>query len=202
MSLPSDSSPEPTAEPPEHDSAGYPTLPADVMSLVYDELRVLARAYMAGERKGHTLQATALVHEAWGRLPEHLRGLPELQFKACMATAMRRVLVDHARAKRGPKRGGGIAPLSLDVVGDLEAMPTSVIDLLDLDEALQRLVEAYPVHARIVAARFFAGMTNPQIASALGIGKSTVEGYWRFVRAWLKRELSLTSAEPPPTENP
>ena len=163
---------------------------------VYDELRSIARRCLAAERPDHTLQPTALVHEAWARLARHRGDASEGNFKALVATAMRHVLVDHARAKRGPKRGGGVEHVPLTVVGDVGGPLTSTIDVLDLDAALKRLACTFPVHVRIVEARFFAGMTHEEIAAALGIGLSTVEGHWRFARAWLKGELGESIPSP------
>ena len=159
------------------------------MSLAYNELRTTAKRFMATERRDHTLQPTALVHEAWVRLPRNLASGSEAHFKACVATAMRRVLVDHARAKRGPKRGGGVKHVPLEVVGDVAGTPAEVIDLLDLDASLDRLARTFPRHVHIVEMRIFAGMKHDEIAEALGVSLSTIEEHWRFARAWLKREL-------------
>ena len=157
---------------------------------VYDELRALAGAFLRGEDPGHTLQPTALVHEAFLRIgartgvvwrnPGHLR--------AVGARAMRRILVDHARAKQAAKRGGGARPVTLvsAVLGGEDEGP----DVLALEVALERLAERSERQARIVELRFFGGLTIPEAAGVLDDSETTVEDEWRFARAWLNRELS------------
>ena len=161
---------------------------AELLALVYDELRSLAGAYLARENAGHTLQPTALVNEAYLRVsaqdavewknPAHLRALS--------AIAMRRVLVDHARGKRAAKRGGGWDKVTLDtgmIEGDRE------LDTLELDAALTRLAEVDERRARVVELRFFGGLTNREVATHLDVSETTIEADWRFARAWLSREL-------------
>lgn len=164
----------------------------ELFAVVYDELRRMARAQMARERAGHTLEATALVHEAFLRLmggavtPWDGRG----HFFASAAEAMRRILVDHARTKNAAKRGGGRGQVELDS-GALEtaSLADGVVDLLALDEALTRLAEAAPEKAQIVKLRYFAGLTLEEAARAMGISEATAKRYWTFARAWLFREL-------------
>ncbi len=163
---------------------------ADLPTLLYDRLRELAASRMRGERAGHTLQPTALVHEVYIRLAP--RTFTErTEFLCAAARAMRQVLVDHARARNTAKRGGGwsrrdLATLIL-VDGD------SVLDAVALDEALTKLERLNPRHAAIVELRFYAGLTCEEIAQALACSLSTVEKEWRVARAWLHAELA---AEP------
>jgi RNA polymerase sigma factor (TIGR02999 family) len=161
-----------------------------LLPLVYDELRKLAGALMARESPGQTLQATALVHEAYLRLvggdskkPWDGRG----HFFGAAAEAMRRILVENARRKQGPKRGGGRLRLDLPDVG--ESTQISPDDLLEVDEALTRFAEVAPQKAELVKLRFFAGMTIPEAAAALGISHATAERHWTYARAWLYSEL-------------
>ena len=153
----------------------------------------MARRYLQRERRNHTLQPTALVHEAWLRL-QNERGA-EWQGRthglALGAQAMRRLLVDHGRHQKREKRGGGAQPVSLDEV--LKAAATGEVpveDLLALEAALTRLEAVDPRAAQVVMLRFFSGMSNPEVAEHLGLSLRTVEGDWAHARAWLKRELS------------
>jgi RNA polymerase sigma factor (TIGR02999 family) len=171
-------------------AAGDPKAAAELLPLIYDELRKLAAARMAAEAPGQTLQATALVHEAYLRL---VGGDPAAQwngrghFFAAAAEAMRRILVEAARRKHGPRRGGGWGRIDLD---EAVAGPADAPDrLLDLDAALTRLRGVDPVAARVVELRYFAGLTMPQAADALGIPLRTAERNWTFARTWLHREL-------------
>ena len=163
--------------------------PEELAALLYDELRALARQELANERPAHTLQPTALVHEAYLRLT----GEKDASFQnrghffGAAATAIRRVLVDHARRRARAKRGGGAAPLSLDALDP--AHPISDAELLGLDGALARLSELDPTKARIVELRFFAGMTVEELARTLELSESTVRRHWRVARAWLRGEL-------------
>jgi len=162
----------------------------ELAALLYDELRALARQELAGERPGHTLQPTALVHEAYLRLVggEGTSFENRAHFFGAAAKAIRRVLVDHARRRARAKRGGGAIPLSL---GEMDpAQPISDAELLGLDEALARLAALDPVKARIVELRFFAGMGVDELARALALSESTVRRHWRMARAWLRGELS------------
>jgi RNA polymerase sigma factor (TIGR02999 family) len=157
-------------------------------AVAYDHLRELARAWMGRERPGHTLQPTALVHEAYLRLADAgTLGVDDRTgFQALAAVTMRRVLVDHARRRGRAKRGGGwrrvgLAGLSADADGET--------DLLALDEALTRLGAEHERAARVVELRFFGGMGVEQAAAVLGVSARTIELDWQFARAWLLREL-------------
>ena len=156
---------------------------------VYDELRQLAGACLAGERVGHTLQATALVHEAYLRLVRQdtvgFRG--RAQFFAAAATVMRRILVDHARARRREKRGGDAVKVTLDAA--LDVFERAVPDVSDLDAALTELAEIDPRKARLVELRFFAGVSMEDAAQMLGVTQRTAERDWRFARAWLQDRM-------------
>lgn len=163
-----------------------------LLEVVYEELRRLAEARLARERPDHTLQATALVHEAYLRLlgpdGESPRWDHQGHFFAAAAEAMRRVLIDRARAKGAGKRGGGARRLALDpAMLTLDQLPDG---LLDLDEALGRLAEEAPEKAKLVKLRFFAGLTLPQAAHALDISLSTADRHWAYARAWLYDALS------------
>ncbi len=165
----------------------------ELLGVVYDELVLLAQRRMAREPAGQTLQATALVHEAWLRLAgPRSDGEPfanRAHFFAAAATAMRRILVERARAKRGPRRGGDRGRVELRE----SAMVGGEGDGLDhaaLDAALARLEESDPRKGRIVLLRYYAGLTIDETAQALGISPATVKSEWSFARAWLHRELS------------
>ena len=169
---------------------GDPAAAEQLLPLVYDELRRLAAQKLAQEKPGQTLQATALVHEAYLRLvgggrerPWESRG----HFFAAAAEAMRRILVENARRKRCGKHGGGRQRRDLDA-GSLAA-PEPEMDLLALDAALNRLAEQDPLKARLVELRYFAGLTGDQAAAALGISASSADRHWVYTRAWLRREL-------------
>jgi RNA polymerase sigma factor (TIGR02999 family) len=157
---------------------------------VYDELRRLARAYLARERPGHTLQPTALVHEAYLRLVDQTRvdWQNRAHFFAIAATSMRRILVSHARRRHAAKRGGAALTLTLDE--GLAAAGERDVDLVALDEALAALERLDPRQARIVELRFFAGLTIEETATALEVSPATVKLDWKLARAWLFRELS------------
>jgi RNA polymerase sigma factor (TIGR02999 family) len=165
---------------------------AELLPLVYDELRALAAARMAAEAPGHTLDATALVHEAYLRLvgDQHFDGRGH--FFAAAAEAMRRVLVNHARDRNRLKRGGGRHRIDLDRLTGLAAATDD--DLLDLDGALDRLAERYPEAAELVKLRFFAGLTLGEAVDALGLSRQTADRLWAFARAWLAS--ALTGEEP------
>jgi RNA polymerase sigma factor (TIGR02999 family) len=166
--------------------------------LVYDELRRLATEKIAHERPGQTLQATALVHEAYVRLVDQDKAPPwnsRGHFFAAAAEAMRRVLVENARRKQGVKHGGGRQRLDLDEACPIVQPPCD--DLLALDEALTRLAAQDPIRAELVKLRFFAGLTMPEVAQALGLSLATAERHWTFVRTWLFAEL--TDGEPQPS---
>jgi RNA polymerase sigma factor (TIGR02999 family) len=162
----------------------------DMFPVVYDELRRIAARAMRRERPDHTLCATALVNEAWLELSKltRLQWQNRSHFLAIAAQAMRRVLIDHAVARRRLKRGGGQAVQSLDA--DAVALVVEQADdMLALDEALQRLTAMNERHARIVECRFFGGMSVEETAEALGISPATVKRDWALARAWLNREL-------------
>lgn len=165
-----------------------------MLPLVYDELRRLAAAYLRRERAGHTLQPTALVHEAYVRLIDQKRvdWSNRAQFIGLAAVMMRRVLVNHARDRRAEKRGGGAERVPLTLAGELADDPG--IDVLDLHETLDRLAAVDARKARIVELRFFGGLTMDEIATSEGISLATVEREWRFTRAWLYRELAGASS--------
>jgi RNA polymerase sigma factor (TIGR02999 family) len=172
---------------------GDPHAAAELLPLVYDELRKLAAAKMTNEAAGHTLQPTALVHEAWLRLagdagPPHFdnRG----HFFAAAAEAMRRVLIDSARRKEARKRGAGLERVNLEDV-DVAAKADDTT-LLRLDEALGKLAREDKPSAELVKLRFFAGLSTEQAAAALGISERTARRYWMFARAWLHDELQLS----------
>lgn len=167
-----------------------PADPAQLLPLVYGQMRQLAQGYLHRNRGGHTLQPTAVVHEAYIRLARQPDGSFKSRehFLAVAATAMRQILTDHARRKQADKRGGGAQQVTLsDVVAD----PDSPIDVLDLEAALTKLGAVNERHRRLVELRLLAGCTIPEAASVLGVSERTVVGDWRFVKAWLRRELGL-----------
>ncbi|QQS31613.1 MAG: sigma-70 family RNA polymerase sigma factor [Acidobacteriota bacterium] len=160
-----------------------------LLPLVYDELRGIAGAYLAKERSDHTLQPTALVHEAYMRLIDQRTTdwRNRAQFYGLAAQMMRRILINHAVAKKAEKRGGAERPASLE--GLTIAFDDTNFDLLDLNEALDRLAELDKQKCEIVEMRFFGGMTTEEIAQALNCSPSTVERGWTFARSWLYKEL-------------
>jgi len=170
-------------------SRGEPGAVDRLLPSVYDELRALAQSQLERERAGHTLQATALVHEAYMKLVDQrdVRWQGRAHFFALAAQAMRRILVDHARAAKAVKRGGGAQRLDVTQI-DAEA-PASGVDVLALDEAMERLAAAEPEAARVVEMKFFGGASEPEIASVLNISDRTVRRHWTYARAWLFREL-------------
>jgi RNA polymerase sigma factor (TIGR02999 family) len=177
---------------------GDPQAAEQLLPLVYDELRKLAAQRLAQEKPGHTLQATALVHEAYLRLvdtdrEEHWNSRGH--FFAAAAEAMRRILVDAARHKRSRKRGGGMVRHE---IGDVQlAAPELNEEILALDEALARLTARDPIKAQLVTLRHFAGLTIEEAAQALGISLTTANRYWAYARAWLHQEiLANPPAEP------
>lgn len=163
---------------------------ADVFPLIYEELRRLAEQQLRREPDGHTLSPTALVHEAYMRLIDYTRveWANRAHFMAVASTAMRRILVDHARGHRSLKRGGGLRPVSLD---DIELGNEDRADLLvAVDEALDRLKAVEPRQAQVVECRFFGGMTEEETAEALGIGLRTAKRDWARAKSWLHREMA------------
>lgn len=169
---------------------GDPLAADQLLAIVYDQLRRLAAQRLAQEEVGQTLQATALVHEAYVRLVKNgadqqwdHRG----HFFAAAATAMRRILIERARRKRRIVHGGDRQ--RVDLAPDLVAAPEPDDELLALDAALAKLAERDPEKARLVDLRYFAGMTGDQAASVMGISPSTADRHWIYARAWLRREL-------------
>ena len=167
---------------------GDPHAAEQLLPLVYDELRKLAAHKLGQEKPGQTLNATALVHEAYLRLvgqSEARSYTGRDHFFAAAATAMRRILIDNARRKQTQKRGGGLHPQQLDAV----VAPEPDVELLALDEALHKLAAQDPQKARLVELRYFAGLTGEQAAAVLGISPTTADRHWAYVRAWLQAEV-------------
>jgi len=162
-----------------------------VAPLVYDELRMIAAAHLRNERRDHTLQPTALVHEAYLRLSEQRRRQwkERRQFFAVASRLMRQVLVDHARARQAAKRGGDATRIEVTSLGEIPA-PPEVFDVLPLDEALTRLAALQPRLAKVVELRFFGGLEVEETAALLDCSPRTVKRDWALARAWLVRELS------------
>lgn len=162
----------------------------DLLPLVYEELRKLAAARMAGEWETSTLQPTALVHEAWLRLsgPQPQAWKNRAHFFAAAAEAMRRILIDHARRKHALRRGGGAKRIDLDRVD--VAVQADEESLLAINEALEKLAVEDPQSAALVNLRFFIGLSYEEAAQTLEISERTAKRYWTFARAWLYRELS------------
>jgi RNA polymerase sigma factor (TIGR02999 family) len=170
---------------------GDPHAAEQLLPLVYAELRTLAAQRLAGEKPGQTLEATALVHEAYLRLVGQGEGRHwdgRGHFFAAAAEAMRRILVENARRKRGPKHGGRLQRIDADL--SLISARDASVDVLALDEALTRLAEESPVRAELVKLRFFAGLKVPDAAEVLGISLATAERYWTYARTRLYAELS------------
>jgi RNA polymerase sigma factor (TIGR02999 family) len=178
----------------------------ELMPLVYGELRRLAERQLREERPNHTLQRTALVHEAYLRLmnQRHVSWQGRAQFMGLASQLMRRILIDHARTRRRAKRGGGVVPLSLDQTGKalgsvddkgaqtdaLELAANPAVDLPAIDSALSRLEKLDPTQGRIVELRFFGGLTIEETAQVVGVSPATVKREWALARAWLHRELT------------
>ncbi len=161
---------------------------ADLLPLVYDELRQHAAARLAAETPGHSLNPTALVHEAYLRLLGEQQFDGRGHFFAAAAEAMRRILVNHARDRSRLKRGGGRRRVDLDHLTGVAA--ASDDDLLGLDDALDRLAKDYPAAAELVKLRFFGAMTLGEAAEALGVPRRTADRHWSFARAWLADALT------------
>ena len=163
-----------------------------MLPLIYDELRRLARRHLRGERSEHTLQSTALVHEAYLRMVRPGSVLVENRrhFFAIASQIMRQVLVDYARGRSAAKRDGG-RRLSLEEAGELGR--SQGVDLMALDDALKNLSQMSPRQSRIVELRFFGGLSNEEISAFLGISRATVERDWATAKAWLYREISGSS---------
>jgi len=182
----------------------------ELMPLVYTELRRLADRQLRAERSNHTLQRTALVHEAYLRLikQRNVSWQGRAQFIGLAAQLMRRILIDHARARRRAKRGGGVTPVSLDQTGvilgsgdeegvrieALEFAQDPTVDLSAIDAALARLEILDPKQGRIVELRFFGGLSIEETAEVVGVSAATVKREWALARAWLHRELTAGAA--------
>ena len=168
---------------------------ARLMPLVYDELHRLARRSLRSERTGHTLQTTALIHEAYLRLVgADVRWEGRVHFFAVAATIMRRILVDHARGRGRDKRGGGVVPARLDDVVVAQSQPDE--QLLALDAALERLSSFDARKARVIELHYFGGLTYDETAQALGVSAATVDRELRLAKAWLYRELQPEESAP------
>jgi RNA polymerase sigma factor (TIGR02999 family) len=177
---------------------GDPQAAAQLLPLVYDELRRLAAQRLAQEKPGQTLEPTALVHEAYLRLvgrheERHWNG--RNHFFAAAAEAMRRILIETARRKQGPRHGGRLRRMDADL--NLVAAQVPEEDLLALDEALTKLAGESPARAELVKLRFFAGLTVSEAAEVLGISLATAERYWTYARTWLYAELCGAEDSPP-----
>ena len=172
------------------DGAAHAKAADRIFQLVYDELHLVARNLMRRERTGHTLQATALVHEAYVRLVDgsRIEWQNRVHFFAVAARAMRQILVDHARERMAAKRGGDWQRVTLDE--RLGVIAKDDQQLLDIHDALGRLAESDERMARIVELRVFGGLTAQEVAAVLGISRSTVQGEWRVAKMWLARELT------------
>ena len=175
-------------------TAGDPKAADRLMPVVYAELRGLAGFYLSRERGDHTLQPTALVHEAYLRLVDQTRVVWQnrAHFMSVAAQAMRRILVDHARKRAAMKRAGDRQKVTLDTalpIGDDAVQP----DLIALDMALDRLALEHPEKAQVVVMRFFGGLKEAEIAEVLNVSSRTVTRYWKYASAWLARDLSPDS---------
>ena len=161
----------------------------ELYPLVYDELHRLARRYMSRERKGHTLQTTALINEAYVRLVDqkNVHWANRSHFFAISAQIMRRILIDHARRHAYAKRGGGAQQISLD---EAAVVLGQASELLRLDEALQSLAELDPRRSQVVELRYFGGLSNEEIAGVLKVSANTVTRDWNMARAWLYQQLA------------
>ena len=168
---------------------GDATAVGELLPAVYQELRQLAAHKMAGESAGHTLQATALVHEAWLRLgaDNQQSWQNRSHFFSAAAEAIRRILVEHARRKQSLKRGGGATHEELDE--SAVELATTPDELLAVHEALDELAKKDPACAELVKLRYFVGMTMPEAASAMGLPPRTAERLWTYARVWLRREI-------------
>jgi len=163
----------------------------ELVTLVYAELRRMAKARLRDERPGHTLQATALVHEAWMRLMNQhgASWQNRAQFFAVAAQAMRRILVDHARKRSAAKRGDGTSSVDIDALAHVLSAPLPDDRLLALDAALEELATLDPRQARVVELRFFGGLSVEEAADVLGVSATTIKREWSTARAWLFRAV-------------
>jgi RNA polymerase sigma factor (TIGR02999 family) len=194
--MPSDPHAEPPADPP---SARPGPDAAALTALVYHELRALAGVFMASQRRGHTLQPTALVNEAFIKIaqssPQAMHN--RAHFLAVAAKAMRHVLINHAEARLALKRGGGARREPIEQGLTLSGDAIGVVDLLALHEALTRLESLDARKAHVVEAKVFGGLTTLEIAEVVGVSESTIESDWRTARAWLAKELRGSGGEGP-----
>jgi len=165
----------------------------ELFPVIYAELRRMAGRYLSRERRNHTLQPTALVHEAWLKLQHdrHVQPHGRTHGLALAAQAMRRLLVDHGRSQKRDKRGGGAQPVAFDeLLKAAETEPVPIEDLLTVEAALTRLEAQDARAAEVVVLRFFSGMSSPEVAEHMQLSLRTVESDWTFAKAWLRRELS------------
>lgn len=171
-------------------SEGRPEARDALLGLVYDPLRAIAERHLHGERAGHTLQPTALVHELYLRLIDQRQvdWNDRTHFFAVAAKVMRRILVDHARRRNSEKRGGALTPVTIGAA--LEVAVEENFDVIALDTALENLEAIYPQQARVVELRFYGGLTIDETAQAIGISAATVSREWTMARAWLRRALT------------
>jgi len=156
------------------------------LTRLYQELHDLAERYMAQERWNHTLQPTALVNEAFLRLGD-ATSMSSVDFRAAAASAMRKILIDHARRRNAAKRGGNV--LRVTLLPDVAVLPAPDVDFLEIDEAMTRLRQVDERKFRVVELRFFGGLTCAEAASVLGVSPKTAEADWYFARAWLRQQL-------------
>jgi RNA polymerase sigma factor (TIGR02999 family) len=171
-------------------SDGHTAVQDTLMPLVYDELRRLARNYLASQRRDHTLQATALVHEAFLRMVDTRKTnwRSRLHFYRVAARAMRQILIDHARAHNAAKRGGLQQKLSLEEAGQLATK--NAVELVALNSALENLTENHPRESEVVELKFFGGLNTREISEVLQVSEKTVLRDWNFAKLWLCRKLS------------
>lgn len=170
-------------------AASEPGAANRLLPLVYDQLRGLAAGFMRRAGAGHTLQPTAVVHEAWLKIADHVAWESRAHFLAVAAKAMRQILIDHARRRSTQKRGEGLRALTLDEALVPTPARGASVDILALEHALQKLAALNPRHAQQVELRFFGGMSVPETAEVLDVSLSTAEKDWAMARAWLFREL-------------
>ncbi|MCS7466566.1 sigma-70 family RNA polymerase sigma factor [Stieleria sp. ICT_E10.1] len=174
--------------------SGDSQAPSDLLPLVYDELRQLAATRMAGERPDHTLQATALVHEAYMRLvvPSDVQDWDSRgHFFSAAAKAMQRILVDHARSKAAAKRGGQAAHVGMTEFVE-DSTKVTPEQILELDETLQKLEQEDPIVAELVRLRLYAGLSVTEAANVIGVSRTTAYEYWDFALAWYSVEISAS----------